>query len=159
MFIIVEGPDGSGKSTLIESLLKTYPNSIRHHFGKPETEEAAYNYWKVYATTIENADPTQVTILDRSWYSDLVYGPLFRNKCEMEMQHVKLLESHVLTHGGGMVIYCTAPTNILWNRCKQCGEDYVLSKEMLAKVSAAYDTVMTSHCGLTVLRYYTHGRN
>ena len=158
MFIIVEGPDGAGKSTLIDQLLKSYPGSVFMHFGKPETDEDAFNYWKVYAEAIESAKPERVTILDRSWYSDLVYGPIFRGRCEMDLAHVKLLESYVLTHGGGMVIYCTAPLRTLWSRCCKRGETYVTSKELLAKVSEAYDGVMGGICELPVVRFDTNAK-
>ena len=158
MFIIVEGPDGAGKSTLIGQLLQSYPGSVRRHFGAPATEDDALNYWKIYVGTIESAAKSVVTILDRSWYSDLVYGPIFRGKQEMDNLHVSLLESHVITHGGGMVIYCTAPLNVLWSRCTKRGEKYVLSKDKLAEVCRAYDKVMSTQCKLPVVRFDTNAK-
>ena len=155
MIIIVEGPDGAGKSTLIEGLLKSHPGSTYKHFSNPKTDEEAFGYWKVYAQAIEDTDPTTVTIFDRSWYSDVVYGPIFRNRLEMDPMHVKMLELMVQAHGGGFVIYCTAPINMLWSRCKKRGETYVLSKEKLAEVAKSYGNVMATQCGLPVVKHDT----
>ena len=155
MIIIVEGPDGAGKSTLIEQLLKSHPGSSYKHFSNPKTDDEAFNYWQVYAKAIEDTDPTKVTVFDRSWYSDVVYGPIFRNRLEMDPMHVRMLEAMVQVHGGGSVIYCTAPTNVLWSRCQKRGEKYVLSKDKLAEVSKSYASIMATQCGLPVVRYDT----
>lgn len=155
MIIIVEGPDGAGKSTLIKSMLKSHPGSTCKHFGSPKTDEEAFGYWKVYAQAIEDTDPTTVTIFDRSWYSDVVYGPIFRNRLEMDPMHVKMLELMVQMHGGGHVIYCKAPISVLWARCKKRGETYVLSKEKLTEVAKSYSSIMATQCRLPVIHYDT----
>lgn len=155
MIIIVEGPDGAGKSTLIESLLKSHPGSVSKHFGHPKSSEEALNYWRIYAQAIEDAPVDSLTIFDRSWYSDVVYGPIFRDTVEMDALHVKMLEALVMTRGGGYVIYCTAPIRTLWSRCKKRGEEYVPSEDKLIEVSRAYNAVMAKQCGLPVVRYDT----
>jgi GTPase SAR1 family protein len=155
MIIIVEGPDGAGKSTLINKLLASHPGSIYKHFGKPENEDEANNYWKVYAKAVKDAPTTGVTIFDRSWYSDLVYGPVLRNRTEMDQMHVEMLESMVITNGGGFVVYCTAPTRLLWARCKQRGETLIKDVETLNLLANTYKTVMSTNCSLPVIRYDT----
>lgn len=155
MIIIVEGPDGAGKTTIIKQLMESHPGSSYRHFSNPKTEEEANNYWKVYAEAISLADPAKVHIFDRSWYSDVVYGPIFRGRLEMDPMHVKMLEALVKTHGGGFVLYCTAALKTLWSRCKQRGETFVLSKDKLDEVSKSYAHVMATQCGLPVVRYDT----
>lgn len=155
MIIIVEGPDGAGKTTIIEQLMESHPGSVYRHFSNPKTKEEADNYWKVYAEAVSLADPAKVHIFDRSWYSDVVYGPIFRGRLEMDPMHVKMLEALVKTHGGGFVIYCIAPLKTLWSRCKQRGETFVLSKDKLDEVSRSYAHVMATQCGLPVVRYDT----
>lgn len=135
--------------------MESLPGSLYRHFGNPKTEEEADNYWKVYAEAVSSVDPTKVHIFDRSWYSDVVYGPIFRGRLEMDPMHVKMLEALVKTHGGGFVLYCTAPLKTLWARCKQRGETFVLSKDKLDEVSRSYAHVMATQCGLPVIRYDT----
>ena len=135
--------------------MESHPGSLYRHFGNPKTEEEAYNYWKVYAEAVSLVDPAKVHVFDRSWYSDVVYGPIFRGRLDMDPMHVKMLEALVKTHGGGFVIYCTAPLKTLWARCKQRGETFVLSKDKLDEVSKSYAHVMATQCGLPVVRYDT----
>jgi thymidylate kinase len=158
MISIVEGPDGAGKTTLINSLLKSNPGSQKFHFGAPATPEEASNYYEVYAKAIQAAPENVTTIFDRSWYSDVVYGPIMRGKQEMSDIHVKMLDSLVVASGGGMIIYCTAPLAVLANRCKKRGETYVTNIDTLRELSARYSEVMQTVKLLPVVRYDTSVR-
>lgn len=158
MFIIVEGPDGAGKTTLIEKLLRSHPGSKRLHFSAPASPEAAALYYRIYAEAIKSADPALVTIFDRSWYSDMVYGPVMRGNQEMLDIHAEMLEAMVLAHGGGFVVYCTAPLKVLWARCTRRGENYIDCVERLGEISDKYTKILTEKCGLPIIRYDTAAR-
>ncbi len=157
MIIIVDGPDGSGKTTLIDKLLLSHPGSRKVHFGAPKTNVEADAYWEVFAQAVKDAGTASVVILDRSWLSDLVYGPVMRGAHEMSELHAEMLESMVISHGGGLVIYCTAPTKTLWARCCLRGETYIKSIEQLDEIANAYVAVM-HRCTLPVVRYDTAAR-
>lgn len=156
-FILIEGPDGSGKTTLVNNLLKAHPGSVTVHFSNPKTKEEADNYWKVYSDAIYYAKPNVLTIFDRCWISDRVYGPIFRNRQEMSIEHTRLLESAVIANGGGFLFYCTAPINTLWKRCTTRGEDFVQTREQLEQISESYATEV-KYCTLPVVRYDTSVR-
>lgn len=158
MIIIVEGPDCAGKSSLIEKLLKSHPGSTSKHFSAPKNDQEAFDYWQVYAKAIQDTDPTKVTIFDRSWLSDLVYGPVMRERQEMSDLHAQMLDALVVTHGGGFVIYCTAPLKTLWDRCMKRGETYIKDMETLGRISEGYVKVIGSKCTLPVVRYDTAAR-
>ena len=158
MIIIVEGPDGAGKTTRINQLLAAHPGSTYQHFSNPKTPQEADDYWQVYAQAIKATDPNKVAIFDRSWYSDRVYGPIFRNRMEMLDLHVEMLEALVVKYGGGYVIYCTAPVNVLWKRCKERGETYVKTIEQLSDIHDGYEAVMKQDCGLPVMRIDTSAK-
>lgn len=159
MIIIVEGPDGAGKTTLVESLLRSIPGATMQHFGAPETPEAAEEYWQVYAAAIQKVQPNQVVIFDRSWYSDMVYGPVMRRRSEMSRAHADMLSAMVVASGGGMILYCTAPIKVLASRCRQRGESYVTAYADLQDITKLYSDVMQTQVSyLPVIRYDTAAR-
>jgi thymidylate kinase len=73
--IIVEGIDGSGKSTLISELRSEF------HFLLPvvndKQSEQNFNEWWPYQLEVEY-QPGIIPIHDRFYYSELVYGPVIR---------------------------------------------------------------------------------
>ena len=76
--IIVEGSDGSGKTTLIERLLNL---SEKYVFEKHGPYKGEANITHHYARSLENARrlPYDMTlVLDRSWIAEPVYGNAFR---------------------------------------------------------------------------------
>lgn len=140
MFIIVEGPDGAGKTTLIKKLQAQFPNSKYLHFGVPEEPTKQY---EMYLHAIETAGKySDIIILDRCWYSDMVYAPIMRGTEDVTVATSRKLDAAIITYGGGIVIYCTAPIDVLWERCQTRGEDYVKDIETLQKLSQAYTAVM-----------------
>ena len=141
MIYIIDGPDGAGKSTLAQTIHAASPGSKVLHFGAPATSEEAANYWLTYLQVIEENEG-QTLILDRSWYSDLVYGPVMRGCQEMTMDHVDCLEHAVRSCGGGLVIYCTGVQRKLWSRCLQRGETYIKNGDQHKVICQKYDEVM-----------------
>lgn len=82
MFIIVEGPDGAGKSTLVQELVvelwrrgrgTVLVNPKRSPNQPPLVEYKARLDFYRPRTGLD-------LILDRCWYSDDVYGPIWRGK-------------------------------------------------------------------------------
>jgi len=73
MFIIIEGADKTGKTTLANAIVKKF-GSKYVHFGKP-TKYPATEYAEYALSTNGNV------VLDRFYLGELVYGPLLRGKC------------------------------------------------------------------------------
>ena len=159
MIYIIEGPDGAGKTTLVEQIKKSHMNAKVLHFGAPQTPEEADNYYKVYAGAINAMRDDEVLIFDRSWYSDMVYGPVMRNRHEMTQEHAVMLSAMVVARGGGIIIYCTAPIKVLWSRCQRRGETYLQNQAQLQAISIGYRKVMAENVRfLPVVRYDTAAR-
>ena len=159
MIYIIEGPDGAGKTTLVEQIKKSHMNAKVLHFGAPQTPEEADNYYKVYAEAINAMRDDEVLIFDRSWYSDMVYGPVMRNRHEMTQEHADMLSAMVVARGGGIIIYCTAPIKVLWARCQRRGETYLQNQAQLQAISVGYSKVMAENVRfLPVVRYDTAAR-
>ena len=141
MIIIVEGPDGAGKTTAISGLVDQYPHAKVYHFGAPKPGE---DQFLRYAKPIITATRDDLIIYDRSWYSEFVYGPVMRNTHELEWLHSKILEKIVVGCGGGHILYLTAKADILWDRCMKRGETYIENKLQLTEIALLYDEVMSS---------------
>lgn len=93
LLIIIEGPDNTGKSTLTNELVKYYTLNnkkvLSFHFRAPKgatNEECAHKIYEFDIQTAKNLKKlqsdghTDVVILDRSWYSEYVYGQIYRNR-------------------------------------------------------------------------------
>jgi thymidylate kinase len=141
MFIIVEGPDGAGKTTLINKLKEQFENDYSScevvHFGKIDNPD---EYFRIYLEAIMNQvdQCVSVSIFDRCWYSDRVYGPVMRNAEEMTFDQARNLDQHVIERGGGMIIYCDAPIDVLWSRCRERGESYITDVDQLEQIAMLY---------------------
>lgn len=119
MIIVVEGPDGSGKSTLVSQLARQTGYKVIHRVA-PETQQDVdlmyLSYW-------EEMHRAQNLIYDRAWYSDMVYGPIYRGKATITYNDMYRFEER-MAKVGGMIIHCTDNNlRLLWDRCQARGED------------------------------------
>lgn len=154
MIYIIEGPDGAGKTTLARSIKYASPGSSILHFEAPLTDKEADDYWLKYLEAIQCVNGNTL-IFDRSWYSDMVYGPVIRNRVEMTEVHKQCLEHAVRSCGGGLVIYCTGVQRKLWTRCLQRGETFIKNADQHKAICNKYDEVMHSIELLPLVVYNT----
>jgi len=102
--IIVEGMDNTGKSTMIDRLIKYLARKdgidadkqiYVKHLVKPDGENDIERATNIditnfnLATFLINAhkeNKYKYIILDRAWYSEYVYGQLYRNRQEHEIR-------------------------------------------------------------------------
>lgn len=96
--IILEGPDGAGKTTLARALHDRLPGSTILHFGPPvdgdEVREFQDNLRKIHLESIHS-----VVIVDRLFYSAIVYGLSLRDlsqedRVQMGMHFDRFLDNH-----------------------------------------------------------------
>jgi len=131
--VIVEGVDGSGKSTLIQSLLD------RFHFlelvpggKKPDMPK----FWHDWTAPLTNE---LVPIHDRFFYSELIYGPLIRGQIDAPDYVVRNVR-HIL-RGTAFLIYCRPPNQALWMAVEAKPQmDGV--KEQFRRLRDAYDSLI-----------------
>src|SRR5688500_988429 len=87
--VIIEGPDGAGKTTLAEHLVKHHGYRY-HHEGKPEHVDMLVRYAEVF---LEQTASGQPVVFDRLHLGELVYGNILRGKDRMHGSYgLELLE-------------------------------------------------------------------
>ena len=141
MLLIFEGPDGSGKTTLIEKFISQSDRVWdKRHFSNPKTIEDQVNMAGMYMDLVKEAE-TKDIIMDRSWYSELVYGPIFRG--ESCISYKDLFELEVTCYNcRAIVVYVSVGIDTLWERCLARGETFVKTKKILKKVSEGYEDLL-----------------
>lgn len=139
--ILVEGMDGAGKTTLIEKLKAINTDILCKHFTHKDVEATPDPILR-YAQHLEYASEQQAStvIFDRGWYSDMIYENILRGGWHaVSAGQISIVERLCKSYGDLTVVFVTASVNSAWARCKQRGEDLITSKDLLKKVSAAYN--------------------
>lgn len=143
MIIIFEGPDGAGKSTMIEAV-----KAIAEADGKPVSIWKAGPFPEGSTAKREYALPlTSLSIsmdwlvmMDRWHVGELVYGPLLRGGSRLSMEQREWLEGYMRTLGVFMV-YLTAQPDELVKRVGVRGDD-LIKTEQLAAIYEAYEVLI-----------------
>lgn len=92
MIVIVEGPDGSGKSTAAENL----EGFETVHFGPVDDP------FREYMDALKAARGRDV-VFDRIWPSEVVYGDVLRDGSRLDEGHLRILRREALSQGVVMV--------------------------------------------------------
>lgn len=109
--IIFEGIDGAGKTTMAEMFAKI---GFRKLHGKyhPEIEDL----YSFYNDVLEK-NRNQRLVFDRSFISELVYGPILRKKSRLPTRQLKQLLGK-LKNQQSLLVYLYAPLETLLERKK-----------------------------------------
>jgi thymidylate kinase len=91
--IVIEGCDGTGKSTLAEHLATEHGFTVIHSPRTPDHVDLAGRYRRILA------EPGLLA-LDRAFVSELVYGPLYRGRTRMSWEDTFDLAESVKNRAG-----------------------------------------------------------
>lgn len=150
MFIIVEGPDGSGKSSLVDEVARQaeekYPDRkiVRFHMGRPEEESREWCL-RTWVGTIEgtNWHYDKIVISDRWHWGEITYAPIKRpHTCKDEYGLLgvagwRFVELALLSRGA-VQFAVIQPAHVLAERVGARGDDFVKVEE-LTKIRELYD--------------------
>lgn len=156
--IVVEGMDGSGKSTLVKGIAENFKLTTHHGGGPPKTLDEVYNCLaRCELRMMQSCVQDRVTHI-----SETVYGmfsrPDMAGAAMMALPHLAKAR---------LVIYCRPPDNvILYNLGTTHAVKAHETPEHVAKVKAdathlikIYDTVMAAVSRATRVFYYDYTRD
>lgn len=139
MIYILEGPDGSGKTTLANKLIEMTGGHY-YHFSYPRSKEEADRLFKTYYEKLTLLQHFSNSVIDRMWISTMVYGEILRGKSEVSTKQAERLER--LIHREAMIFYCTGDVKTMWQRATRRGETYIQDFETFSKICSLYDDIM-----------------
>lgn len=143
--VVLEGGDGVGKTTLA-NLLVTQSGFIAVH--SPRTPDHQ-NLTRRYRDLLARPGPL---VLDRSFVSELVYGPLYRDRSRLTLEQALAL-ADLVTARDGVFVHLTAPVAVVRSRL-MARDGHAPEAEEIAALGEAYERVfrvLASH--VPVLRY------
>jgi hypothetical protein len=126
VLILLEGPDGGGKSTLAAAIgqhaeEQGVPTVIRHTGAPDPPRRCPFNEYETEldrGSCAEAHDPHRLLILDRHHAGEQVYGPVFRGRSRLTdngMYHVEL----ALTAMGCHKLMIVPPVGTVMERLRQ----------------------------------------
>ena len=131
--LIVEGPDGVGKTTLCRKLLESLPTHIYAHFSRLP---AGFDYYWGY---VERA--SRYIVQDRFHLSEVAYARARGDSSRLDTESYQILDGH-LRLLGAYTILVTATQDLLASRW---GPDQMYSLEKTLAAGRAFDQVHEEH--------------
>ena len=132
--LIIEGIDGVGKTTLVEYLQSCGMKKFHFDYDSKNMDLLS-KYMKVLSV-----DDKEL-VLDRSFVSEMVYGPVIRKVCKLSLEdYTKLLIAY--KNMGAKIIYLKAPQDILLKRRNEDKSDYEVIENYYDKLNTQYDKIM-----------------
>jgi hypothetical protein len=139
--IIVEGPDNTGKTTLIKQLCYRIPQlKYDGHSGGPPKTVEEWNE-RMYRVLLKPVNETIPYIIDRFFFSELVYGKVLRGKTMIPLENMDVLAERLFEHNP-LIIYCRRPIQRIkddFNVREQLSGVY----ENLTKICWEYDKLFS----------------
>jgi hypothetical protein len=128
--IVIEGADGTGKTTLARALEKC--GFEYRHQGPP-----AGDPFEVYTRELLSARGKDV-VFDRLHVGELVYGPVMRGRSLITVEQLRLLNRLLFSLGGKVILCDTDDPSIEKNWLARRGEEYLDDGDKLYQVIFKY---------------------
>lgn len=143
--IALEGPDGAGKSTLADAVIKT----LKKRYPKDDIEYLHFSQLKQdpldeYAFPFEGYEPDSGIhfVCDRFHWGELIYGPLYRSQSALSKAAYRWVELYLAARGA-TTWHVTASLETVQERLQTRGEDY-LAPEDVEHVWGRFTAVSTT---------------
>ena len=144
--IIIEGPDNTGKNTLIQHILDSNLIVSLIHCDKPKSNEPFLEQQKLFLSHAEKTikesieQKTDIVIFNRYYQGEYVYGQMYRNGDPIKIKKmVSILEDYLLNNIGYDNIYYVQLNSQSPYLLKKNDDGKSLSKADLEKIQKEID--------------------
>lgn len=146
--ILVEGPDGAGKTTLVDLIEKAHPGLYRSSCGVPERPPLKEYMHKSIEAWYERVP---VVVFDRFHLGEQVYGPIMRGKDKLGIVGQDVLEYFLKELFDPVVVLARPP----FDACREAWSgrlerEYVPDEDRMFKVWESFGRL---HTHLPILDY------
>lgn len=107
--IILEGPDGCGKTTLAEHLIEKFNVEYIHLTWSEDLEKVMDEYQIEALDAAKELSKEKLVIIDRHWLSEVVYSNVYRNGSQWNGLHQSLM--YIINEAKAINVVCF-PENI-----------------------------------------------
>lgn len=132
MLIILEGPDGAGKTTLARALQERYTLGYHHEGPPPRDEPVLWYYGRVL-----DSFRGQNVVLDRLALGERVYGPVYRGVDELGDEGWALFERLTCAVAATQVL-CLPPIDAVIRTWRHAGRDEMYRADGEEKLIRSY---------------------
>lgn len=128
--IVLEGCDGTGKTTLAAALASQHGHAVIHSGRTPDGIGLAERYRALLAA------PGKI-ILDRSFISELVYGPLDHGRSRITVTEAASLACRAAARGG-VLVHLTGQPGIIAARLRSRDGPAAPAADRIRAITDAY---------------------
>jgi GTPase SAR1 family protein len=140
--LVVEGPDGAGKTTLVNFLASHYGFRVENKDKEdrsvphgPPKRPARESTWEALGLAV--AGHTPVLIYDRLFVSELVYGPIVKQRVDLGNTE-RVLAERVFAALGIPFVLCMPPKQQVLDNVKHNTEQWNVAASRAGEIYDAY---------------------
>lgn len=134
--IVLEGCDGVGKSHLALRIAVRTGATVVHCTVTPPGIDLVCSYLAILA------QPGKL-VLDRSFLSEAVYGPIHRSSSRLDERDIVRLVTRVVGRNG-ILVHMTATTATIRRRLQERGDDDVASGNDIDRIRTTYEELIAT---------------